>query len=86
MNENIADFIDAVKEEEEQQRHLKSNHFKYLLQKRLEGFYQDQQQILLVEIIGAAAPRINGIILTYKQNRFERNMMQLMKELTERIR
>lgn len=40
---------------------------------------------IIGSIIGAIAPRANGIYLSYKQHRFERNIKRLIEELNERV-
>lgn len=40
---------------------------------------------ILGSIIGGAAPRINSIILNYKENRFERNVNKALEEIKEQI-
>ena len=84
MNENITDLLDAVKEEGTTTA-LESQSFQVLITEVAGRILSGPAANIAGEIIGAAAPRINGIILTYKQNRFERNMIRLMKELTARI-
>lgn len=84
MNEKIADFMDAVKEEGVTSA-LESQSFQMLISEAAGRILSGPAADIAGEIIGAAAPRINGIILTYKLNRFERNMNRLMKEMTARI-
>ena len=40
---------------------------------------------LLGAILGAAAPRVNGVFLSYKQYRFERNVTTLIDVLSKRV-
>lgn len=41
--------------------------------------------VIIGEIVGAIAPRKNGIRLSYKQNRFERNVKQALEVICKRI-
>ncbi len=40
---------------------------------------------ILGAILGAAAPRVNGVFLSYKQHRFERNITGMVKNLSEKV-
>ena len=84
MNEQITDFVTAVREEVVTTG-LESESFQALMVDAASKILSGPAAPLVGAIIGAAAPRINGVILTYKQNRFERNMCQLMKALTLRV-
>ena len=84
MKDQITDIVEAVREEGVATV-LESNSFQTLMNEAASQILSGPAAPLVGSIIGAAAPRINGVILTYKQNRFERNMRRLMKELTLRV-
>ena len=84
MEEQATDLIAAVKEEGVTTA-LESESFRTLMIKAASRILSGPAAPLVGSIIGAAAPRINSVILAYKQNRFERNMSRLIKELTTRV-
>lgn len=84
MKERISDIVSAVKEEGVSAV-LESDSFQKMMMEAVAQIITGPAAPIVGSIIGATAPRINGVILTYKQNRFERNMYQLIKELTDRI-
>ncbi len=84
MKEQITDLVSAVREEGVTTA-LESESFQALMVEAASQIISGPAGPLVGSIIGAATPRINGVILTYRQNRFERNMTRLMKELTARV-
>lgn len=84
MNDHITDIVSAVREEGVTTA-LESESFQIIIAEAASQIIAGPAAPLVGSIIGATAPRINGVILTYKQNRFERNMIRLMKDLTARV-
>ena len=84
MKEQITDLMAAVREEGVTTA-LESAAFQELMSEAASQILSGPAGPLVGSIIGAATPRINGVILTYKQNRFERNMKKLIEELTARV-
>lgn len=84
MKEKISDLADAVREEGITTA-LESESFQALMVEAASQILSGPAAPVVGSIIGAAAPRINGVILTYKQNRFERNIRKLIDELTVRV-
>lgn len=84
MKDNIKDLVAAVREDGITAA-LESDTFKASMVETASQIISGPAAPIAGSIIGAAAPRINGIILNYKQNRFERNVTRLIKELDARV-
>ncbi len=84
MNEQITDLVSAVKEEGISAT-LESDSFKAAMVEAASQLVSGPVAPMVASIIGAAAPRVNSVILTYKQNRFERNIIRLLEELSARV-
>lgn len=84
MKNQITDLISAVKDEGINTL-LSSEVFKEAVVELGKKVVEEQAANLIGGLLSAASPRVYGIILSYKQNRFERNMTRLVKELTRRI-
>lgn len=84
MKDKITDLV-AASREDGITAALESDTFKALMVEVASQILSGPAAPVVGSIIGAAAPRINGVILTYKQNRFERNMTRLFKELAARV-
>ena len=84
MKDQITDIVSAIKEDGITAL-AESGFLKVLASNVTQQLISGPAAPIVSSILGAAAPRINGIILAYKQNRFERNMTRLMAELTKRI-
>ena len=84
MKDQLTDFASAVREEGFSEI-LESESFKALMAEASSRIFSGPAAPLVGSILGAVAPRINGVILTYKQNRFERNIRGLVNELTARL-
>ncbi len=80
----IKDFLSAVKEETTDIV-LCSKVVPNLLQSVGETVVSEGTAMIIGEIAGAAVPGINGIILSYKQKRFERHITQALEVLSKRI-
>lgn len=84
MKNQITDLISAAKDEGINTL-LSSDVFKEAVIELGKKIVEEQAANLIGGLLSAASPRVHGIILSYKQNRFERNMTRLVKELTRRI-
>lgn len=84
MNEHINDLFSAVKEDGITAV-VESETFKQSLLELVGIILSGPAAPIVGSIIAASAPRINGIFLSYKQHRFERNIKSLLSALSERV-
>ena len=88
MNEqtksHITDIISSIKDEGIKAI-LESDGFEPLMTGGIPLVLAGTAAPIMEAIIGAIAPRINGVIVTYKQNRFQRNVRKMIEELTKRV-
>lgn len=81
----IKDFLLALKDEGISE-FLESNELKEGATTVLEHVVSNQGTAIIAgSVIGAAAPRINSIILNFKENRFERNTNMALELISDRI-
>ena len=84
MKDQIKDLASAIKEEGMTSL-LESGVLTPLVIELANQLTTDQASLLVGSMFGALAPRMNGVILSYKQNRFERNITALVTALTSRV-
>lgn len=84
MKEQLEDLALAIKEETITAV-VENDSFKEVVICLFELITKPEVSTFVGSIIGAAAPRVNGVFLTYKQNRFERNMTKMMEALADRV-
>lgn len=84
INEHIKDLFSAVKEDGITAV-VESDTFKQSILELVGNILSGPAAPIVGSIIAASAPRINGIFLSYKQHRFEKNMRSLLSELSERV-
>ena len=81
----IKDFLLAVKDEGVSAL-LESDEFKQGATTVLEHVVNNQGTAIIAgSIIGAAAPRLNSVILSFKENRFERNTNMALELIGNRL-
>ena len=64
---------------------VESESFRQIITEAVSTLISGPAAPILGAIIGAATPRINGVFLSYKQYRFERNISSLVQALSERV-
>lgn len=64
---------------------IESETFRQIITEAASVIFSGPAAPLLGAILGAAAPRINGVFLSYKQYRFERNVSTMIDEFSERV-
>ena len=84
MNEKIEDLVTAVKEESIAVI-LESDYFQDVAEECAGLLASEAASAVIGAIIGAIAPRANGVMLSYKQNRFERNIKKMICHLSDRL-
>lgn len=84
MKEQVTDLILSIKEEGITSI-LESESLKALVTELAKQVTTEETSLLLGSLFGAIAPRVNGIVLSYKQNRFERNTKAMIEALIARI-
>ena len=85
MGENkkkLADFISAVKDEATDV--LLSDALPEVVKNCGEVLFSEGTALIASSVLGAVCPRINNIRLSYKQNRLERNVAQMLQMLAAR--
>ncbi|MBQ4556175.1 MAG: hypothetical protein IJA60_00825 [Clostridia bacterium] len=80
----IKDFLSAAKEETTD-IFLSSDVLPGIIQSVGETVVSEGTAMIIGEVAGAVIPGINGIILSYKQKRFERHIEQALNILSKRI-
>ena len=80
MKEKITDLAIAMKDESIQAL-LESETLGTLIKALVQQVIKDEAGALVGSILSAASPRVHGMWLSFKQNRFERNMTRMMAEL-----
>lgn len=84
MSDKTEDLISAAKEEG-LSTFLDSELMKTTVEECAGLFTSEAASAVVGSIVGAIAPRANGIILAYKQNRFERNVKSMLQQLSNRV-
>lgn len=84
MKEQVTDFVSAIIEDSTTNI-LESDSFKAIMLESASRIISGPAAPIVGSILGAVAPRINGVILSYKQNRLERNIKTLIKTLVARV-
>lgn len=84
MSDKTEDLISAVKEEGLSTL-LKSDLMRSVAEECADLFANEATSAVIGAIVGAIAPRANGIMLSYKQNRFERNVKSMIRQLSTRL-
>lgn len=84
MKEQVKDLILAIKEEGITAI-LESDSIKSLITELAKQVTTEDASLLLGSIFGAIAPRCNSVILSYKQNRLERNTEAMIEALMARL-
>lgn len=84
MKEQVTDLITAIKEEGITSI-LESESLKAVVTELAKQLTTEETSLFLGSLFGAIAPRVNGVVLSYKQNRFERNTNLMIEALTTRI-
>lgn len=84
MSDKTEDLISAAKEEA-LSTFLESDLMKTAAEECAGLFASEAASAVIGSIVGAIVPRANGIILSYKQNRFERNVKNMLRQLSNRL-
>lgn len=84
MKEQIEDLALATKEETITAV-VENECFREIVIRLFDLITNPEVSAFVGSIIGAAAPRVNGVFLTYKQKRFERNMTKMIETLADRV-
>ena len=84
MKEQITDLAVAIKDEGIKAL-LENETFRTVTTSLVQQVIKDQAGTLIGSIISAVSPRFHGIWLSYKQNRFERNITRMISELFRQV-
>ena len=84
MKKKVKDLLLSTKDELVSTA-VESETFSELIKTMGETVLSEGVSAILGEILGMIAPRINGIRLSYRQKRFERNIIQELKVILDRI-
>ncbi len=84
MKKKVKDLLLSTKDELVSTA-VESETFSELIKTMGETVLSEGVSAILGEILGMIAPRINGIRLSYRQKRFERNIIQEIKVILDRI-
>lgn len=84
MKKKVKDLLLSTKDELVSTA-VESETFSELIKTMGETVLSEGVSTILGEILGMIAPRINGIRLSYRQKRFERNIIQEIKVILDRI-
>lgn len=84
MKKKVKDLLLSTKDELVSTA-IESETFSELIKTMGETVLSEGVSAILGEILGMIAPRINGIRLSYRQKRFERNIIQEIKVILDRI-
>lgn len=84
MKKKVKDLLLSTKDELVSTA-VESETFSEIIKTMGETVLSEGVSAILGEILGMIAPRINGIRLSYRQKRFERNIIQEIKVILDRI-
>lgn len=83
IRDEIKNFIEASGEEEVS-RILENDNLPVVIKSLLDTVVEDGAADIISSIVAGVLPRANGILLNYKQNKFERNLKVAMQVLIEK--
>lgn len=84
MKEQIKDLTEAIKDEGFHAL-MESDMFRSVVTALIKQTAQTEAGALIGALISGAAPRVHGVYLSYRQNRFERNMTRMVAELLRNV-